>query len=228
MIKTILFDLDNTLFDFTKAEGIALAKTLVHFGINPEKEILERYSVINLAQWKLLELKKITRAELKIRRYKLLFEEFGFKCSPEEAAKTYEEFLSMGHYFMDGAEELLENLCKKYNLYVITNGITKVQKGRIKSANLKKYFKDIFISEEIGYDKPSIEYFEHCFEKIEDFKKENAVIIGDSLSSDIQGGVNAGVKTIWFNPKGEKNNSSVKPDYEVSDLKEIEKLLEKI
>ena len=128
---------------------------------------------------------------------------------------------------MNGAEELLENLCKKYNLYVITNGITKVQKGRIKSANLKKYFKDIFISEEIGYDKPSIEYFEHCFERIEDFKKENAVIIGDSLSSDIQGGVNAGVKTIWFNPKGEKNNSSVKPDYEVSDLKEIEKLLEK-
>ena len=169
MIKTILFDLDNTLFDFTKAEGIALAKTLVHLGINPEKKVLDRYSVINTAQWKLLEQKKITRAELKIRRYKLLFEEFGFKCSPEEAAKTYEEFLSMGHYFMDGAEELLEKLCKEYNLYVITNGITKVQKGRIKSANLKKYFKDIFISEEIGYDKPSIEYFEHCFEKIEDF-----------------------------------------------------------
>ena len=228
MIKTILFDLDNTLFDFTKAEGIALAKTLVHLGINPEKKVLDRYSVINTAQWKLLEQKKITRAELKIRRYKLLFEEFGFKCSPEEAAKTYEEFLSMGHYFMDGAEELLENLCKKYNLYVITNGITKVQKGRVKSANLKKYFKDIFISEEIGYDKPSIEYFEHCFEKIEDFKKENAVIIGDSLSSDIQGGANTGVKTIWFNPKREENNSSVKPDYEVSDLKEIEKLLEKI
>lgn len=228
MVKTILFDLDNTLFDFTKAEGIALAKTLIHLGIEPEKRVLERYSVINLAQWKLLEQKKITRAELKIRRYKFLFDEFDFQCSPEEAAKTYEEFLSMGHYFMPGAEELLENIYKKYNLYVITNGITKVQKGRIKSAGLKKYFKDIFISEEIGYDKPSAEYFEHCFEKIEDFKKEDAVIIGDSLSSDIQGGANTGVKTIWFNPEGVENNSAVKPDYEISNLKEIEKLLEKI
>lgn len=228
MINTILFDLDNTLLDFTKAEEIALARTLSELGINPEEKVTKRYSEINLKQWKLLEQQKITRSELKIRRYKLLFDEFGFDCSAEKAAKVYEQFLSEGHFFMENAEEVLTNLCEKYDMYITTNGIAKVQKGRIKSSGLKKYFKDIFISEEIGFDKPRTEYFEKCFEKIENFEKEKAVVIGDSLSSDIQGGINAGVKTVWFNPKREENSSSIKADYEISDLREIENLLKSI
>ena len=140
----------------------------------------------------------------------------------------YEDFLSKGHYFISGAEELLESIYKKYNLYLVTNGITKVQRGRIKSAGLKKYFKDIFISEEIGYDKPNIEYFEHCFKKIESFEREKTVIIGDSLSSDIKGGINAEIKTIWFNSKKEIGNAFFKSDYEISSLKEVERLLEQI
>ncbi len=228
MIDTILFDLDNTIFDFTKAEGIALTKTLDKLGIKPEKRVLELYSKINLMQWKLLEEKKITRSQLKTRRYQLLFDEIGVDCSAEKAAEIYEFFLSQGHYFIEGAEEVLNDLCKKYKLYIITNGIARVQKGRIKSARLERFFKDIFISEEIGYDKPSAEYFENCFRNIPEFCREKAVIIGDSLSSDIQGGINVNVRTIWFNSKKSENSSQLKPDYEITDLKEIEKIIEKI
>lgn len=228
MVKTVLFDLDNTIFDFNKAEEIALIKTLTEMGIEPEKEVISRYSQINLAQWKLLEQKKITRSQLKIRRYKLLFDEIGVNKEPEIAAKTYEKFLGIGHYFIEGAEKILESLSKKYDLYIVTNGITNVQKRRVESADLKRFFKDIFISEEIGHDKPSREYFEYCFSKIPDLEKENTVIIGDSLSSDIQGGINAGIKTIWFNLKKEEKNPKIPADYEISSLMEIEKLLENI
>lgn len=228
MKDIILFDLDNTIFDFNKAEHGALSKTLSEIGIEPKKEIMDKYSVINLAQWKLLEQKKITRAELKIRRYKLFFDELGVDYPPQEAAKMYEHFLGIGHYFVDGAEKMLEELSKKYSLYLVTNGITNVQTRRIASAGLEKYFKGIFISEEIGHDKPSKEYFEYCFEHIENFSRDRAVIIGDSLSSDIQGGINSGIQTIWFNPKKEAVNSKIPADYEVSHLNEIKILLEKI
>lgn len=225
MKKIVLFDLDNTLLDFTKSENISLYKTFSHFNIKPEKKILEHYSYINSNLWKLLEQKKITHSELKIKRYKLLFEEFGFPYSVEQAANTYENFLSMECHLIEGAVELLENIYKKYDLYIVTNGITKIQESRIKNANLEKYFKDIFISEKIGYNKPDIRYFQYCLNKIKNFEKEKAVIIGDSLSSDIQGGINTDIKTIWFNYKKVKADSFIKPDYEIFSLKEIEKIL---
>ena len=110
MIDTVFFDLDNTIFDFNKAEHIALAKTLEELGIPPSEETCARYSVINLAQWKLLEKGVITRREVKLRRFRLLFEELGVPAAPEEAAARYESLLGIGHYFMDGAEELLQTL----------------------------------------------------------------------------------------------------------------------
>ena len=127
---------------------------------------------------------------------------------------------------MDGAEELLETLYGKYRMYLVTNGTLSVQKGRLKSANISRYFEDIFISEELGYNKPSIEYFEKCFSKIPDFKNENTAIIGDSLSSDIQGGINAGIKTIWFH-RGQDltEDPQPKPDYEINSLKFLLEML---
>lgn len=228
MTDIILFDLDNTIFDFSRAEHMALAKTLTEIGIEPKKEILDKYSVINLAQWKLLEQKKITRSELKIRRYKLFFEELGVDYPPQEAAKMYEHFLGIGHYYIEGAEKMLEEFSKKYSLYLVTKGITNVQTRRIASAGLEKYFKGIFISEEIGHDKPSREYFEYCFEHMENFTKDRAIIIGDSLSSDILGGINAGIRTVWFNSKGEPKNPEIPADYEITHLDQVKTLLEKI
>lgn len=227
MIKTILWDLDNTLLDFNKAEKIAVSKTLEYFKIPAEEKTLRRYSQLNLQQWKLLEQGKLTREEVKLRRFELLFQELETDQSAKEAAKMYETLLAQGHYFMEGAEELLETLYGRYDMYLVTNGTLSVQRGRLKSSGICKYFKDIFISEEVGYNKPSIEYFNCCFAKIPDFSKETAIIIGDSLTSDIQGGINAGIRTLWFHPEGE-TAENIKPDYEVTALAQIPALLKRI
>ncbi len=225
MVNTILFDLDNTLLDFNKVEKIALTETLIQLGIHPNEAILNRYSELNLEQWKLLEQGKLSRSEVKTRRYQILFDEFGVERSADKAAKIYESLLGRGHYFMGGAEELLHALSPDYRLYIVTNGTASVQRSRIKSANLENYFEGIFISEDIGFNKPSSDFFHHCFAQIPNFQKQATIIIGDSISSDIQGGKNAGIKTIWFNPTRSSNNSNVLPDYEIFDLKEIELLL---
>lgn len=224
MVDTLLFDLDNTLFDFNQAEKIAVGKTLKHFHIEPGATVLKRYSEINLAQWKLLEQGKLSRDQVKLRRFHLLFSELGANVPAEEAALMYESLLACGHYFIDGAEELLETLYGKYRMYLVTNGTLSVQKGRLKSSGISRYFEDIFISEELGHNKPSVEYFNCCFSRIPGFHRETTVIIGDSLTSDIQGGINAGIRTIWFKPAHEKA-ADIIPDYEFDSLRNLPELL---
>lgn len=225
MIRNILLDLDDTILDFHQAEKIALTKTLEHLGIEPEEKILARYSVLNLEQWRLLEQGKLTRKEVKERRYKLLFDEIGADCCAASATKYYESLLGVGHYFIDGAEELLETLVKRYRLYLATNGTMEVQKSRIKSAGIEKYFDGIFISQEIGFDKPDIEFFNYCFSKIMDFKKSETVIVGDSLTSDIKGGKSAGITTVWLNPKGLPYVFDIEPDHIITGLMDLTSLL---
>lgn len=225
MIHTILFDLDNTLLDFNKAERAALTKTLLRLGIEPKEATLARYSELNLSQWKLLEQGKLSRSEVKIRRYQLLFDEIGAQCSAAKATELYESMLGIGHYYVEGAEELLHTLSARYRLYLVTNGTASVQRGRIQSADLSKYFEGIYISEDVGFDKPSEEYFRFCFAQIPDFRKEETVIVGDSITADIQGGKNAGIRTVWFNPEQAPNRSDIIPDYEIQNLKDLEGLL---
>jgi 2-haloacid dehalogenase len=227
MITNILFDLDNTLFDFNRAEALALSNTLLKIGIEPTEKILKRYSELNLAQWKRLELGEITRDEVKRIRYELLFQELGVDFSAAEATAIYESYLSVGHFFINGAEKLLQDISAfgKYRLYLVTNGTVNVQKGRLASSGISQYFDDIFISEEIGHNKPQLAYFEECFRRIPDFQKEKTVIVGDSLTSDIKGGVNAGIHTIWFNPNKSVNPSTLTPDYEIYSLEQLLPLL---
>ena len=224
----VLLDLDDTLLDFHKAEHIAIAKTFVHFGIEPEERIICRYSEINAAQWKRLERGEIDREQVLVGRFQLLFEELGLKYSSREAKGIYENFLSQGHYFIPGAEELLNALQGKYRLFICSNGTAVVQEGRLKSAGIGPYFEEIFISEEIGFNKPSAEFFERCFEKIPDFCRERTIMIGDSLTSDIQGGINAGIRTCWFNPQGRPGRGDIVPDHELGKLEQVPGLLEKI
>ncbi len=228
MIRNVLFDLDDTLFDFHKAEKIALTKTLVHFGINPTEETLALYSTINAAHWKRLELGEISREEVKVGRYRELFETIGVECDPVKATAYYESMLAIGHYFMPGAPELLEELYRKYRLYIVSNGTAKVQEGRIGSSGITKYMDGIFISQILGANKPDKQFFDICFAEIPDFSLSETVIIGDSLSSDIKGGINAGITTVWFNPKGIENDSDIKPDYTIKELSEVPGLLSQI
>lgn len=228
MIRNVLFDLDDTLFDFHKAEKIALTKTLVHFGIDPTEETLALYSTINAAHWKRLELGEISREEVKVGRYRELFETIGVECDPVKATAYYESMLAIGHYFMPGAPELLEELYRKYRLYIVSNGTAKVQEGRIGSSGIAKYMDGIFISQILGANKPDRQFFDICFAEIPDFSLSETVIIGDSLSSDIKGGINAGITTVWFNPKGIENDSDIKPDYTIKELSEVPGLLSQI
>ena len=228
MIRNVLFDLDDTLFDFHKAEKIALTKTLVHFGIDPTEETLALYSTINAAHWKRLELGEISREEVKVGRYRELFETIGVECDPVKATAYYESMLAIGHYFMPGAPELLEELYRKYRLYIVSNGTAKVQEGRIGSSGIAKYMDGIFISQILGANKPDKQFFDICFAEIPDFSLSETVIIGDSLSSDIKGGINAGITTVWLNPKGIENDSDIKPDYTIKELSEVPGLLSQI
>lgn len=228
MIRNVLFDLDDTLFDFHKAEKIALTKTLVHFGIDPTEETLALYSTINAAHWKRLELGEISREEVKVGRYRELFETIGVECDPVKATAYYESMLAIGHYFMPGAPELLEELYRKYRLYIVSNGTAKVQEGRIGSSGIAKYMDGIFISQILGTNKPDKQFFDICFAEIPDFSLSETVIIGDSLSSDIKGGINAGITTVWFNPKGIENDNDIKPDYTIKELSEVPGLLSQI
>lgn len=228
MIRNVLFDLDDTLFDFHKAEKIALTKTLVHFGIDPTEETLALYSTINAAHWKRLEFGEISREEVKVGRYRELFKTIGVECDPVKATAYYESMLAIGHYFMPGAPELLEELYGKYRLYIVSNGTAKVQEGRIGSSGIAKYMDGIFISQVLGANKPDKQFFDICFAEIPDFSLSETVIIGDSLSSDIKGGINAGITTVWFNPKGIENDNDIKPDYTIKELSEVPGLLSQI
>lgn len=228
MIRNVLFDLDDTLFDFHKAEKIALTKTLVHFGIDPTEETLALYSTINAAHWKRLELGEISREEVKVGRYRELFKTIGVECDPIKATAYYESMLAIGHYFMPGAPELLEELYRKYRLYIVSNGTAKVQEGRIGSSGIAKYMDGIFISQILGANKPDKQFFDICFAEIPDFSLSETVIIGDSLSSDIKGGINAGITTVWFNPKRIENDNNIKPDYTIKELSEVPGLLSQI
>ena len=228
MIKNVFIDLDDTLFDFHKAEALALSHMLSQFDITVTGEVSERYSVINKSQWELLEKKEKTREQVLLDRFTIFFSELGLSVDGKKAREIYEYELGSGHFFIDGAEKLLDTLSEKYDLYLTSNGTEAVQVRRIASSGIEKYFKEMFISQAIGYDKPSREYFDACFARIGSFSKNETVIIGDSLTSDILGGINAGIKTCLYNPKGKENKTNIKPDFEVRSLYEIPALLERI
>lgn len=224
----ILMDLDDTILDFHKAEKLAISRTFRKLGVEPEEKLIRRYSEINAMQWKRLETGEINREQVLVGRFELLFNELGLEVSSKRAKALYEGFLSQGHYFMPGAEELLENLRGSYRLFICSNGTAVVQAGRLKSAGIAPYFEDIFISEEIGCNKPDPEYFRRCFRRITDFSKDRCMIIGDSLSSDILGGIRAGIKTCWYNPRHMPGNEAIVSDYELGELEQVPELLQKV
>ena len=228
MVEFLFLDLDDTILDFHKAEKIALTKTLHSFGLELDDEMLARYSKINLEHWQRLERKELTRQQVVVGRFDVFFREQGVLADPEQVALCYEDNLSIGHYFLPGAEEALKSLSKKYKLYLASNGTAKVQAGRLASANISHYFEKIFVSQEIGADKPDKLYFARCAEQISGYDACKAMIVGDSLTSDIQGGINAGMKTVWVNPKHKPHPEHIVPDYEIESLSQLEDLLNQI
>ena len=228
MIEFVFLDLDDTILDFHKAEALALADTLRVLQVEPTQERLALYSRINAAQWRRLEAGEITRSEVLTARFQIFFDTIGVHRSRDEAQRLYESRLSQGHYFIDGALDLLQELSTEYALFLVSNGNLRVQEGRLQSAAIAQYFKEIFISEQVGADKPSRAFFERCFARIADFSQDRAIIVGDSLTSDIRGGINAGIRTCWFNPNGTPASTEISADYEIRSLSELAPLLRSI
>ena len=225
MIEFLFLDLDDTILDFRKAEYVAIGKTIGDFGVEPTDEVRKLYHEINKWHWEQLELGTLTREEVLVNRFGVLFEKLGKTVDAVACARAYEKNLSQGHWFLPGAEEAVDALSKKYRLFLASNGTASVQKGRMTSANLYRFFETVFVSQEIGHNKPSKAYFDACFSTIPGFDKEKAMIVVDSLSSDIKGGINAGIKTVWVNPD-HKDCGEIKPDYEIEYLHQLEALLE--
>ena len=228
MVKSIFLDLDDTILDFRRAERRAISETLRRFGIDPTPAVVDRYHELNRQQWELLEEGKLTRPQVLTRRFDLLFSELGVDRSSQEAQAAYEAQLSQGHFFMPGARELLETLAPRYDLYLATNGTPVVQAGRIQSAGIAPYFKDIFISERLGANKPSPAFFQACLAAIPNFDPAAALVVGDSLTSDIRGARNVGLRSCWYNPEDLPSRPDIVPDYTIHALEELPPLLERL
>lgn len=228
MIEFLFLDLDDTILDFKKAEHIALEKTLRAVGIEPTEEVCALYSRINISYWERLERKELTRAQVMVGRFEEFLRTMGVAADADECAASYAHNLGIGHFFLPGAQEAVAQLAKKYRLYITSNGTASVQSGRLKSANISHYFEDIFISQDMGADKPSKAYFDACFARIPDIDPAKTMIVGDSLTSDILGGKNAGILTCWINPAHKPGREDIRPDYEIENLTQLESLLETI
>jgi len=222
---TILIDADDTLLDFKRAERDALKKTLESFSIHPSEDVISTYSEINDGYWKLLEKGGVTKEALRVRRFKDLCTHFGFDKNAEQMAGLYEKTLGTMTYLLDGAFELCRDLSGAYRLYIVTNGIKEVQMGRLYNSDIKDLFITAFVSEEMGSEKPRVEYFDAVAERIPDFNKSQTVIIGDSLSSDIKGGINYGIDTCWYNPKNKEIPNGMEITYVVDSFDGIRELL---
>ncbi len=228
MIKHIFLDLDDTLLDFHFAENIAIRATFSEFNIDPTDDVIAKYRKINRASWEKLERGEWSREEVLYGRFELLFRELGINENPVAVQSMYENKLCIGHYFMDGAEELLDTLARKYKLYITSNGTARVQDSRIASSGIIKYFDGIFISGRIGAEKPSVKFFDAVFSSIDGFRRDEAIIFGDSMTSDILGGLRAGIHTCLYNPKNLENTKDFSAEYEVSHLLDFIKIVEEI
>lgn len=228
MIKYLLIDLDDTILDFHKAEHIGLRNTLRHYGVEPTEETVALYLQINAAHWQALEKGEMTRKQVNEGRFTTLFHQLGREVDGAECAAYYLSQLALTHDYLPGARDAVIALSKKYRLYIASNGNSSVQFPRLWESGLNEYVEKAFISEELGQNKPSKAYFDLCFAQIPDFDPSHAMMVGDSLTSDIQGGINAGIPTCWVNTFGKKNTTAIHPDYEISALTELEALLERL
>ncbi|MBE6616597.1 MAG: noncanonical pyrimidine nucleotidase, YjjG family [Ruminococcaceae bacterium] len=213
--KYLLFDMDNTLLDFSRAEYLSFERTAKEAGLDYSEELYELYSRINDSLWKKLEVGGIKLEELKIERFRMLLSEIGYS-DPEERERIatfmrnrYMLVLGEQGCMIDGAPEVCEKLSGKYDMYILTNGIADIQRSRYAISGLGKYFKEMFISEEIGHTKPERAYFDYVFDKIGDQDKTKYLMIGDSLTSDCDGAIAYGIDICRFNPTGADNKGRV-------------------
>lgn len=221
--STLLIDVDNTLLDFYSSERVALKNALIKYGIFADDSTVSIYSAINDSFWKKFENGEIEKNEIYIGRFKEFVLRMGYPISPESLSRTYKEELANGFHKIKDADEILSYLSERYDVYYITNGDSIVQNRRMRGADILKYAKNVFISEDIGVGKPDKRYFNYVLSSVDEKDKNKILVIGDSMSSDILGGINAELDTCWVDFSREDRKYLTQ--YTVNNLIELKKIL---
>lgn len=221
----VLFDADGTLFNYDECERQALTKTIQQIGVQYDERFLAEYKRINSAIWMDREQGKIDVERLKIKRFELLFEAVKISHDPKSFSDRYLENLAEEAELLDNAEEVIQKLSRNYKLALVTNGLKEVQRRRLKKSSLNRYFDQVIVSDEIGASKPDEKFFEITFAKMGNPVKDKVMIIGDSLSSDIQGANKFRIDACWYNPMKKKRAPGLEIKYEIGGLLELVEML---
>lgn len=227
MIKAILWDVDGTLLDFKAAEMFAIRKCFSDFSLGIcTDEMLARYSKINHGYWRKLEAGKITKQEVLHGRFQEFFQKEGISFNKiKEFNEDYQSSLGDTYAYCDNGEELVRQLKGKVIQYGVTNGTQVAQRKKLKNSGLDQILDDVFISDIVGAEKPNKEFFVPVLKKLKEYKKDEIMIVGDSLTSDMQGGNNVDIICCWYNPSNSKNDKNLRIDYEITNLHQILEIL---
>lgn len=223
--SNVWFDADGTLFDFLRCEAEAVRETMASVGIAPSDELVRAYSEINDGMWKMLERGEIEKSELVWRRFAVFCERFGFEADAKQMSRAYESRLATKCYLLDGAEALIRKLEPLVRLDIVTNGLAPVQRGRFALCPFRDCIEGLYISGEVGFEKPDVRYFETVAADHVDFCRERTLIVGDSLTSDMRGGIAFGIDTCFYNPQGKPVPADMPLTYVASSFDEIYRII---
>jgi len=225
--ETVLFDADNTLFDFDRAEHEALCRVLAQRGYPADEAALACYLGINRELWRQFDRGEITREFLGAERFRRFMAQMGGGHDPEQFNRDYLDALAQGSQLLPGAEALCRRLAARCRLVIVTNGMTRAQTGRVEGSSIRDCISGLFISEAMGCQKPQREFYERVYAALGLTEAElpRTVMVGDSLTSDILGGIHGGIDTIWYNPKHLPADPQIRPTWEAADFQAIERIL---
>ena len=224
--ELLLFDFDGTLVDYEKTESWSLQEAFRVSGVPyDEARVLPEYNRINGELWKEFEKGGIAALELRVKRFRVLFDTCKIRGDAEQIARAYMNFLSNSAFLFDGTLALLETLHRSHKIGLVTNGLKEAQRKRLALSGADKYMDSVAVSDELGIQKPDPGIFAYAMKEAGHADKAATLVIGDSLTSDIQGGINFGIDTCWFNPKGLSADGGITPTYEIRSLSELIQLL---
>lgn len=228
MYKVLLFDADDTLFDFQACEKQALHSTFAKYHIALTSRLLQAFHTLNKTLWDGYEQGRLTREEVVFTRFVQLFQQFHLSADGIQFEKDYQDALAKGHQLMEGAYALLEELKHEYRLFVVSNGVVATQYQRLQDAGLLHFFEHIFLSEEVGSRKPQISFFEPVLQAAKPSEKKEILLIGDSLSSDIAGANRIGIDCVWMNPNKKTAPNNYTITYEIQHLYQLKMILDSL